>query len=31
MPLMGAVKQVAKAHNASKNKLYQQALEQLKE
>jgi len=30
MPLMGAVKQVAKAHNASKNKLYQQALEQLK-
>jgi len=30
MPLMGAVKQVAKAHNASKNKLYQEALEQLK-
>ena len=30
MPLMGAVKQVAKAHNASKNKLYQEALEKLK-
>ena len=30
MPLMAAVKQVAKANNASKNKLYQQALEQLK-
>jgi len=30
MPLMGAVKQVAKANGASKNKLYQEALEKLK-
>ncbi len=30
MPLMGAVKQVAKANNVSKNKLYQDALEALK-
>ena len=30
MPLMSAVKQVAKANNASKNKLYQEALEKLK-
>ena len=30
MPLMGAVKQVAKANGASKNKLYQQALDKLK-
>ncbi len=30
MPLMGAVKQVAKANGASKNKLYQDALEALK-
>ncbi len=30
MPLMAAVKQVAKANNASKNKLYQEALEKLK-
>ena len=29
-PLMAAVKQVAKANNASKNKLYQEALEKLK-
>ena len=30
MPLMAAVKQVAKEHGASKNKLYQEALEKLK-
>ena len=30
MPLMSAVKQVAKANGASKNKLYQEALEKLK-
>ena len=30
MPLMGAVKQVAKANGASKNKLYQEALDKLK-
>ena len=30
MPLMTAVKQVAKEHGASKNKLYQEALEKLK-
>ena len=30
MPLMAAVKQVAKANNASKNKLYQEALDKLK-